>query len=268
MKKIKILLSTIVIISLSGCGGSSDNNVKIETPNNSNQLIEEPVTEKPILPQNNIQKIMNSTTTDNKNLIISNFPEEIKINKDINNIKFIALDNEGNNITDKVKINSNIEKTKEGTYEILFELVNDKNEVVQRVKKYVKVKEDITPVITLNGNKTINLFVGQKFDEPGYKAIDQEDGDITSNVKVSGSVDTNKAGTYVKTYRVTDSFGNVSTETRTVIVKVNAKPVITLNGSNEIVVYVGKSFNEPGFTAKDQEDGDITSKVVITVEKI
>ena len=42
---------------------------------------------------------------------------------------------------------------------------------------------------------------------------------ITSSVKVSGSVNTKVATTYYITYSVTDRFGNKATATRTIIVK-------------------------------------------------
>ena len=50
-------------------------------------------------------------------------------------------------------------------------------------------------------------------------AIDKEDGDLTSKIKVDGEVDTSKAGTYVLTYTVTDSKGHEVTAKQTVTVK-------------------------------------------------
>lgn len=45
-------------------------------------------------------------------------------------------------------------------------------------------------------------------------AIDKEDGDLTSKIKVDGEVDTSKAGTYVLTYTVTDSKGHEVTRSK------------------------------------------------------
>lgn len=47
-----------------------------------------------------------------------------------------------------------------------------------------------------------------------FKAIDNEDGDITGNVVVSGDANFNKAGVYPITYTVIDSDGNETTKTR------------------------------------------------------
>lgn len=53
-----------------------------------------------------------------------------------------------------------------------------------------------------------------------YKAIDAEDGDVTSHVQVTGieNVNFNKAGKYEISYSVTDSEGNTVTKTRIVAV--------------------------------------------------
>ncbi|KXY09998.1 LPXTG-motif cell wall anchor domain-containing protein [Bacillus wiedmannii] len=50
-------------------------------------------------------------------------------------------------------------------------------------------------------------------------AIDKEDGDLTSKVKLNGEMNTSKAGTYVLTYTVTDSVGNEVHAIQKVLVK-------------------------------------------------
>ncbi len=76
------------------------------------------------------------------------------------------------------------------------------------------------PVITLNGNATIDLIVGDAFSDPGATATDNVDGDISANIVVGGdAVDTNTPGTYVITYNVSDAAGNAAAQvTRTVTV--------------------------------------------------
>jgi hypothetical protein len=44
---------------------------------------------------------------------------------------------------------------------------------------------------------------------------------------------------------------------------VNTAPVITLSGANPLSLTVGSTFVEPGYTATDKEDGNITSKVTV-----
>lgn len=77
--------------------------------------------------------------------------------------------------------------------------------------------DTISPVITLNGDATINLTVGDSYSELGATANDDMDGGIM--VIITGNVDTAVAGTYTIHYQASDSSGNMATEiTRTVIV--------------------------------------------------
>ena len=90
------------------------------------------------------------------------------------------------------------------------------------------------PVITLNGGAVIEIYMGSTFVDPGATAYDEEDGDITNSIQVSGSVDTNTHGTYVLAYNVTDSDGNSATVVvRTINVVDDARPSheLTINAS-------------------------------------
>ena len=68
------------------------------------------------------------------------------------------------------------------------------------------------PVITLNGSSTMNLNVGDSFTDPGATASDNVDGNLTSNIVVTGSVDTATEGTYTLNYNVSDAAGNAATQ--------------------------------------------------------
>ncbi|WNH08661.1 immunoglobulin-like domain-containing protein [Thalassobellus suaedae] len=127
------------------------------------------------------------------------------------------------------------------------------------------------PVITLLGDTTINIMLGGSFTDPGATATDDLDGDITTNIVVAGdTVDVNTAGTYVITYNVSDAAGNAATQrTRTVIVAADVvAPVITLIGSETINITLGESFTDPGATATDDVDGDITANIVVAGDTV
>ena len=72
------------------------------------------------------------------------------------------------------------------------------------------------PVITLNGQDTIELLVGSSFTDPGATAYDCVSGN--AQVNIFGTVDTTTAGVYTIYYYATDASGNSDTVTRTVII--------------------------------------------------
>ena len=81
------------------------------------------------------------------------------------------------------------------------------------------ISNGVPPSISLAGEKTINLTVGASFSEPGFAAVDKEDGILTSSVAATGAVNVDAAGTYTVTYSVTDSDQNTVTVFRSVIVE-------------------------------------------------
>ena len=119
------------------------------------------------------------------------------------------------------------------------------------------------PIITLLGNEGITLGCGfDTFVDPGAEAQSPVDGDISQNIVVSGTVDESTPGSYPITYNVTDSTGAAAVEvTRTITVEDITAPTITLTPGPQVVC--GDVYVEPGFTATDVCDGDLTDQVVI-----
>lgn len=79
------------------------------------------------------------------------------------------------------------------------------------------VAADDDPVIS--GVADLEITAGDAFEVlAGITASDTEDGDLTSNIAVSGLYDAATAGIYLITYTITDSFGNVVTAERTLTV--------------------------------------------------
>ena len=75
------------------------------------------------------------------------------------------------------------------------------------------------PKISLIGESSMTLNVGDTYIEKGATAKDDKDGDITEKIKISGSVNTSKAGTYTINYSVKNSADKETTKTRTIVVK-------------------------------------------------
>lgn len=75
------------------------------------------------------------------------------------------------------------------------------------------------PTIKLKGSSSMTLEVGETYTEKGATATDKNDGDLTNQIKISGSVNTSKAGTYTVTYTVTNSQNKTTVVTRKITVK-------------------------------------------------
>ena len=73
-----------------------------------------------------------------------------------------------------------------------------------------------SPEMSILGDANITQLQGVAWVDPGVEAHDVRDGNLTSSVSVSGTVDVNATGTYTLTYTVSDAAGNHASLTRTV----------------------------------------------------
>lgn len=139
--------------------------------------------------------------------------EKIVISKGSDYIEpgYIAYDKKKNDITNQVEVTSNVDTSTTGEYEILYS-INGINKV-----RYITVVENST-YIYLHGNVNMYLKKGEQYIEPGYEVYDSINQNLTEKVKVSGNVDTKKAGTYQIIYSVVNSRGETITEKRTIVV--------------------------------------------------
>ncbi|WP_395815972.1 kelch repeat-containing protein [Archangium minus] len=80
----------------------------------------------------------------------------------------------------------------------------------------INVVDTQAPTLALNGPGVITLDVGSPYTEQGATASDVCAGDLTSRVRISGTVDTSTAGSYTVTYAVADGSGHEVTTARTV----------------------------------------------------
>lgn len=142
-------------------------------------------------------------------------PQEMAIGKGatFTDPGYTGYDNKNNKYD--VTVTGNVDTNKVGIYEITYTL---HNVTKTRRVKVVEAPESLT-TIHLNEGKNITIKKGSQYEEKGYSAIDFIDGDLTSSVKVSGSVDTSKAGIYRLVYSVTNSKGITTVETRVVTVE-------------------------------------------------
>ena len=112
-----------------------------------------------------------------------------------------------------------------------------------------------SPTLSLIGNSSMSVEGATSFSDPGATASDPEDGNLTSSVQVSGTVDLQTVGPCVLTYTVTDSSGIEVNATRTVNVVDTTAPVITLNGSATVTHEASTPFLDAGAGWTDTVDG-------------
>ena len=90
------------------------------------------------------------------------------------------------------------------------------------------------------------------------------DGYLASSVIVSGRVDVNSTGTYTLAYTVADAAGNEANASRTVTVVDTTHPVLTLLGDTNMSQAKDSAWVDPGATASDSLDGNLTNSITIT----
>lgn len=154
----------------------------------------------------------------------------------------------------KTKMKGDLDLTKLGTYNVTF-TANYKGMTLTE-KRSIVVADTLAPEITLVSNPEYYTNPSATYVEEGFSAIDNYDGDLTAQV-----VCNEKDG--IVTYTVTDSSGNTATAKRKIIYKDVIAPIITLTNGANISLNKGKDYVDPGFTATDECDGDLTASVTV-----
>ncbi len=137
-----------------------------------------------------------------------------------------AFDKEDGDLTDAIQVSGTVDTTKAGTYTLTYTVKDLQGEEVSITVDIVVSEAPAVPETPESkGEKPVikvtssmnTITVGDTFDPlAGISAYDKEDGDLTSAIQVSGSVDTTKAGQYQLTYSVQDKDGNSYTFVRTI----------------------------------------------------
>ena len=129
-----------------------------------------------------------------------------------------ATDNADGNVTKYMQIDGTVDTETIGTYTLTY-IVDDSVGNQTEVNRTITVKKDeVKPTIsgienkTVKKNKTFYL-------KAGVTAKDNIDGNITKNIKVTGTVNEKKVGKYTLYYTVTDTSGNTTKKKRVITVK-------------------------------------------------
>ncbi|MBO5555583.1 MAG: polysaccharide deacetylase [Oscillospiraceae bacterium] len=138
-----------------------------------------------------------------------------------------------------------------GTYQLRY---NTRYQLLEySTVRVVHVADMTPPVITLQSREGYapSWFTG--YEEEGYKAVDNLDGDLTA------AVTTRMLDDGVE-YSVTDAAGNTAAVVRHPNFTVT-RPHIDLNGGADVEIPASLSFTDPGYAALDTLGNDLTGYV-------
>lgn len=154
-----------------------------------------------------------------------------------------------------VNVTGQVDEQTVGTYVLTYTASYEDH--IRTARRTVHIVDTQPPAITLTQDPDAFTFPNQTYEEEGFTASDNYDGDLTGQVQR-----TEENG--VVTYSVTDSSGNSVTVTRSIRYDDPVPPELTLNGDGYITLTEGGSYTEPGYTAADNCDGDITDRVTVS----
>lgn len=121
----------------------------------------------------------------------------------------------GKDVSSEIKPSGSVDTSKPGKYELTYDAGT------LSVTRTVTVDDKMNPEIILEGDQDESVIkLGEEFEDPGYKAVDEDGRDITAEVKVKGG-DFKKAGTNSVEYTVSDSKGRTTCVKRQVTVEPN-----------------------------------------------
>ena len=187
--------------------------------------------------------------------------ENIEVKTQVN-IKKPKIHYHFQDVTDKVRINNNIDLNTIGEYKVEFVL--DTFLGKYSVEDKVKVEDTTPPEIKLEGEEEYKQSYSKEYQEPGYTAIDAYEGEIKDKIEIiKEEINENE---YNIKYVVQDLSGNKTEKIRHVIIIDDVPPKITLNGSSHIYIKQNENYNESGAKAIDEKDGDLTEKIEIIGE--
>jgi hypothetical protein len=128
-----------------------------------------------------------------------------------------AVDDDDSDLTDQIVTSGFVDTNREGDYTITYSVIGSSGKSVTQVRivtvignAKIKGIEDLATSIEKNGNFQPLL---------GVSAIDHDETDLTDQITISGdivnedlTIDTSATGTFIITYSVTGSNGNVITD--------------------------------------------------------
>ena len=163
--------------------------------------------------------------------------------------------------TNATLILSDVNSSRSGQYRLVVS--NDWGSVTSNAATFTVATN--APSITLEGNASVTHEAATTYDDAGATAVDALNGNLTAAIVVTGSVDENQTGQNQIKYNVSDAGGNAAVEkVRTVTVVDTTAPFITLVGDANVSHGLNTAWNDPGATAIDSLDGNLSAQISIS----
>ncbi|MFF2289341.1 immunoglobulin-like domain-containing protein [Peribacillus butanolivorans] len=166
----------------------------------------------------NVTTVTRKITIDSTKPVISGAKSKTVVYNSAFNSKsgVTAKDNLDGSLTSKIKVTGTVNTKKKGTYTLKY-TVTDQSKNVTTVTRKITI-DSTKPVISGAKDKTIS-YNSEFNPKSGVTAKDNLDGSLTSKLKITGTVNTKKKGTYTLTYTVTDKSKNKAEVIRKITVK-------------------------------------------------
>lgn len=129
---------------------------------------------------------------------------------------FVAIDDVDGDVSANVITTGSIDTTIYGKQYLTYTVCDSSGNIYQAHR--VIVVQEFTPPQLFLASTTAFVRAGEAFVESGYNAFDDIDGDVTSDVFVTGVLDINMPGIYTLTYTAIDSSMNMTSLNKTVYV--------------------------------------------------
>ena len=117
------------------------------------------------------------------------------------------------------------------------------------VRRVVHVVDEKAPAIVLEHREDYHPSWLEGYEEEGWSAYDELDGDLTAAVRVEEQGDT-------RVYTVADAAGNEARAVRELPYSIGT-PILTLLGGDYIELRQGTAFSDPGLLAADARGNDL-----------
>ncbi len=141
-----------------------------------------------------------------------------------------------------MNIQGTVDPNTVGDYFLTFEAQDSASNLGQAFLT-VHVVPDLPPTLSLIGAATLTLDCGTAYVEPGWAAVDEEDGDLTASVTVTGATPAGPLGpgAWTVLYGVTDSLGNTASAQREVVALPNCTLTVSAAGATSVTATVGST---------------------------